>query len=173
MLCTWAVGSCIEPTTQPAGSALPEQQQQHELQEHSENPANIILAGWLCAGYFDSEEAAAKAWDLAALKHYGLSWKAKLNMPDVTVPLFKQQSLEAAAAPGAGAGGKEAGSAQDSTPAPGARQYRGVQQVRHGDGCCSCSCFALLGWAAYWGRGIVSGLEDSHVCTQPRMERQP
>ncbi|GAB4816114.1 hypothetical protein N2152v2_003160 [Parachlorella kessleri] len=79
-------------------------------------------------GYFDSEEAAAKAWDLAALKHYGLSWKAKLNMPDVTVPLFKQHSQEAPAA-GAGPGGKEAGSAQDSTPAPRAsRQYRGVQQ---------------------------------------------
>jgi hypothetical protein len=77
--------------------------------------------GHVATGYFETEEAAAQAWDLAALKHFGLSWKPKLNMPEVSIPLFLQGPEAAALQSAAVDGGAAA-----------ARPYRGVHPVSAG-----------------------------------------
>lgn len=105
-------------------------------------------------GYYESEEEAARAWDLAALKHFGetAEVKSKLNF-QTSVTLFRQQKQQHGAAATAaaaqavsgagGSGGGGGGAAQHGSVGPSLcsaeAQFRGVHRVRrcgcvHGSG---------------------------------------
>lgn len=87
-------------------------------------PALSVAACNYFAGYFEKEEAAGQAWDLAALKYFGVSADiiSKLNFP-ASLDLFNQQQQRAEA---------EAAAAADAAAEPAKQepQYRGVAKVR-------------------------------------------
>lgn len=75
-------------------------------------------------GYFDSEEEAAMAWDMAVLRYFGIEQgSVKLNFGAVSVAKYQQE-------PGAAAGGLRRSSSICSGGSAGG--YRGV--VQQGDG---------------------------------------
>lgn len=88
------------------------------------------------AGYFEKEDAAGQAWDLAALKYFGETSDiiSKLNFP-ASLDLFRQQQAQQAAVAQRAAAAAAAAAAVAAAGAPGSSeqasepQYRGVVKV--------------------------------------------
>lgn len=99
------------------------------------------------AGYFENEEAAGQAWDLAALKYFGESSEiiSKLNFP-ASLAKFRQQQRQQHAGAASAASSQQPAAAAGAGPAEASgavRQYRGVTQV----GCFRAGC--VLFWFSF------------------------
>lgn len=94
------------------------------------SPTSIAAAA-AAAGYFEREEDAGRAWDLAALNYWGEAPEAlsRLNFQS-SLALFRQQQQQKEAAAAAAAAAPASAAAPSAVVPVAEPQYKGVARVR-------------------------------------------